>query len=426
MRRKIRAKRVEFLKSLLDQDKNESYLQVHREATVVDMHMHPAMKRLLFGKNPGLRSGTTHGVNLSQVQSNFSMLLHGGYDIVGSMAHAPEPGLIGDFKLISVLRRFVSKKTWKRIFGDPPFNRTLAVMDSMEQAVAESNARLAKGDNSAVRARFIKRQSEFDSFLGEPKDKRGIAFIHAVEGGHSLDDGTATEAQVLKNLQELHDRGVAYLTLAHFYPNLLAHPCYPYTEEIVKLTANPDVWTDVSKGLTALGKTVVRKMLEIGMLIDITHSSPQSRRDIFEEIRKYEKENPGAKTTLMASHIGSHNLNPTPYNLTDSEIRFVAERGGIVGVIFMNYWLVPYDRGQGIDFIARTIGEIVRAAGDNYDCVGLGSDFDGFADPPDDLYNPIMLSRLTQRLLAEGHDKDQVKKIMGGNALRVLRQGLKR
>jgi membrane dipeptidase len=71
--------------------------------------------------------------------------------------------------------------------------------------------------------------------------------------------------------------------------------------------------------------------------------------------------------------------------------------------------------------IAQTLRAFFDAAGE--DAVGLGTDFDGFTEPPSDLLNAAQLPRLTQRLLAEGFSGDQVQKMLGGNALRVLREG---
>ena len=96
----------------------------------------------------------------------------------------------------------------------------------------------------------------------------------------------------------------------------------------------------------------------------------------------------------------------------------------MVGVIFMNYWLMPRESHRGLNFIVRTIDHMVNAAG--IDHVGIGSDFDGFTDPPDDLKDASQLPRLTQRLLVTGYRPEEIQKIWGGNALRVLREGWKR
>jgi membrane dipeptidase len=129
----------------------------------------------------------------------------------------------------------------------------------------------------------------------------------------------------------------------------------------------------------------------------------------------------GTRQPIIASHVGAYEINPSPYNLKDWEIKQIADTGGLVGVIFMNYWLMPHETRRGLNFVARTIRHFVDVAG--IDHVAIGSDFDGFTDPPDDLKDAAEFPRLTQRLLAEEFSPDEIAKILGGNVLRVLRQG---
>lgn len=215
---------------------------------------------------------------------------------------------------------------------------------------------------------------------------------------------------------ELYRRGVALLTLAHFYRNRVVHPCYPFPEHMVRLAKNPDLWRDVTLGLTDLGKRVVQRMIELGMLIDLSHCTPPARQQIYDLC-----DASGKQVPLIASHVGAYEINPSPYNLRDWEIERIARDGGIVSVIFMNYWLMPSETGQGLNFVSRTLEHFIRIGSEDH--VGIGTDFDGFADPPDDLHDAAQLPRLTQRLLSDGYSEERVKKILGGNAWRVLREG---
>ena len=129
----------------------------------------------------------------------------------------------------------------------------------------------------------------------------------------------------------------------------------------------------------------------------------------------------GRRAPLLASHVGAFDINPDPYNLKDWEMKKIADSGGMIGVIFMNYWLMPRESHRGLNVITQTLRNFFANAGE--DAVGLGTDFDGFTEPPSDLVNAAQLPRLTQRLLAENFSADQVAKILGGNALRVIRQG---
>jgi membrane dipeptidase len=229
--------------------------------------------------------------------------------------------------------------------------------------------------------------------------------VHAVEGGHTIDGR-------LENLEVLFQRGVAYMTLAHFFENEIVPPCYPWPESIQKFG-----WfsseRDITRGLTRFGEQVVEKMVEMGMLIDVSHTTPPARKRIYDIV--------GKRAPLLATHVGAYEINPDPYNLQDWELRQIAESGGAVGVIFMNYWLMPRESHRGLNFIFRTLQHFIQQAGIEH--VAFGSDFDGFTDPPDDLRDASELPKLTQRLVAEGLSPQDIKKILGANGLRVLRQG---
>jgi membrane dipeptidase len=187
---------------------------------------------------------------------------------------------------------------------------------------------------------------------------------------------------------------------------------FPYPEDVQKLGCFP-YGGDLTRGLTEFGEQVVEAMVEMGMIVDVTHCTPPARRRIYDIV--------GTRAPIIASHVGAYEINPSPYNLNDWEIKKVADTGGLVGVIFMNYWLMPHATKRGLNFITRTIDHLVKVGG--IDHVGIGTDFDGFTDPPDDLENASYLPRLTQRLLAEGYSRTAILQIWGGNALRVLRQG---
>jgi membrane dipeptidase len=166
-------------------------------------------------------------------------------------------------------------------------------------------------------------------------------------------------------------------------------------------------------------------MTELGMLIDVSHCTPAARRDVYQIV-----EQSGSDSLVVATHVGVHALNPTPYNLEDWEIRWIANHGGVVGVIFMNYWLVPYQTGLGLDAIAATIDYLVQVTGGSTEHIAIGTDFDGFTDPPDDLKDASELPRLTERLLAgfasssrRNYTPDDLENILGRNALRMLREG---
>jgi membrane dipeptidase len=131
-----------------------------------------------------------------------------------------------------------------------------------------------------------------------------IAMIHCVEGAHSLNGK-------LENLDILFQREVAYMILAHFFENELVHPCYPWSESIEMLNCfrgDRNIWL----GLKPFGEQVVERMVELGMLIDVSHCTHPDRAGIYDIV--------GNRTPIFASHVGAFEINPDPYNLKDWEI----------------------------------------------------------------------------------------------------------
>ena len=377
--------------------------QIHFDSLLVDLHAHPSLNVSLFHQTLTSRLyPSSRAFDPFSFRTDFARLQQGGVDALLSVLYAPEKGIFEECRLLQVLRHFMPR-VWKKIYARPYFDVTLQLMDEIEKEVEkthdpESGRRLICFAHSA---------RELAEILGEGEE-RPIAMVHCLEGAHCL-------GGKLENLDALFERGVAYMTLAHFFENEVVHPCYPWPETIQKLNCfrgERNVWL----GLKPFGEQVVERMVELGMLIDVSHCTPPARLRVYDIV--------GNRAPILATHVGVHEINPDPYNLKDWEIRRIAEGGGMVGVIFMNYWLMPRESHRGLNFIVRTIDHIVNLVG--IDHVGIGSDFDGFTDPPDDLKDASQLPRLTQRLLVAGYSPEDIRKILGGNAMRVLMEGWKR
>lgn len=151
-------------------------------------------------------------------------------------------------------------------------------------------------------------------------------------------------------------------------------------------------------------------MVELGMMVDASHRIPSARARVYDIV--------GKRAAILAFHVGAHEINPYPYNSKDWEMIQIADSGGLIGVIFMNCWLMPRESHRGLNFIIHMIDHIVNVVGLDY--VGIGSDSDGFTDPLDDLKGASQLPHLTQRLLAEGYSPVDIQKISGGNARHAL------
>jgi membrane dipeptidase len=374
---------------------------LHDEATLVDLHAHPSLKASLFYRSLGQRIyPSPRAFDPFAVRTNFPRLHEGGVDVLLSAIYAPEIGITNSAPPLKLLK-YITPRLWHDVYGRGYFTVANEMMD-----VIEKQAQSARGEKTGVQlARFAHSLVELEAILKQPGPNRPVALIHSIEGGHTLEGK-------LSNLDAFFRRGVAYMTLAHFFPNEIVSPTFPWPEHLQQFNWFQDE-RDLTRGLTPFGEKVVEHMVELGMLIDIAHCTPPARKRIYDIV--------GKRAPLIASHVGAFDINPDPYNLKDWEMKKIAEGGGVIGVIFMNYWLMPRESSRGLNVISQTLRTFFNVAGEDH--VGLGTDFDGFTEPPSDLLNAAQLPRLTQRLLAEGFTATQVKKILGDNAMRVLRQG---
>ena len=172
---------------------------------------------------------------------------------------------------------------------------------------------------------------------------------------------------------------------------------------------------DLSRGLTPTGRAVVERMVELRMVPDVTHCTPVARREVYELVAD--------RIPVIASHNGVQSMNPEPYNLDETDVRAIAASGGVVGVIFMPYWLDQSHPGPGLDAIWRTMDTVREWSGGSWEHVAIGTDFDGFTDPPDDCDSAAKLPLIREMLEAKGVSRNDAEAVLGGNARRVLRDG---
>ncbi|HEY8418722.1 MAG TPA: dipeptidase [Limnochordales bacterium] len=168
---------------------------------------------------------------------------------------------------------------------------------------------------------------------------------------------------------------------------------------------------DSRGGLTAFGRQVVQEMNRLGMIVDVSHLSEPGFWDVLEVSRH----------PVIASHSNARAICDHPRNLTDAQIRALAARGGVMGMNFCPEF-VRSDGPATLEDVVRHIDHIVALVGPDH--VGLGSDFDGIDGTPVGLEDVSRLPAVTEALLARGYDEDSVRKILGGNFLRVFQQVL--
>ncbi len=212
------------------------------------------------------------------------------------------------------------------------------------------------------------------------------AFFIGIENGYGI-------GKDIKNIRKFKDMGVNYITLCHSYDN-----------DICNSSTNTE---DGSKGLTDFGKKVVKEMNKVGVLIDLSHASEGTFWDVVKL----------SKDPVFASHSGVKALCNSDRNLTDDQLRALAQNGGVIQIcIFKRYQNDKPEEASIVD-VVRHIDHAVKVAG--IDHVGIGSDFDGGGgllgcNGDNDMIN------ITVHLLKMGYTEEEIGKIWGGNFFRIL------
>jgi membrane dipeptidase len=263
-----------------------------------------------------------------------------------------------------------------------------------------------------------------------------LAILMGIEGGHAIEDSLAV-------LREMYRAGVRYMTLTHTNTNHWADSSGPFYE--------PDFdprKSAVHGGLTAFGKDVVKEMNRIGMIVDISHVSDATLRDVLAVSR----------APVMASHSSCRAISNMPRNLTDDQIKQIAGKGGLVMINVGSGFLDQKVYDQFVARLARTRPEYLKLkaayakdparlrtemqalarrqvklpravwtkvvehiehviAVGGADAVGIGADFDGIEDPPVGFEDVSFYPKLSEELLRRGHSEAQVKKVLGENFL---------
>jgi membrane dipeptidase len=256
-----------------------------------------------------------------------------------------------------------------------------------------------------------------------------IASLIGMEGGHSIDNSLA-------DLRMFYRLGARYMTLTHTSNT-------PWADSATD--------TPKSNGLAPFGEEVVKEMNWLGMLVDLSHVSPDTMEDAIRV----------SQAPVIFSHSDARALNDHPRNVPDNILQMLPKNGGVIMVTFVpgfaspkvNEWnkrqtaeqdrlkaLTPNDAAAvkaGVDTwtaanaapaatiadIADHVDHIRKVAG--IDHIGIGSDFDGITQTVKDLDNVSTYPRLTAELLKRGYSDADVRKILGQNVLRVLREAEK-
>jgi membrane dipeptidase len=309
-----------------------------------------------------------------------------------------------------------------RTMGPPAVQKALDQIDAVHEVVRKNSKDLVFCTTA-------------DEVRRAHKDGK-IAALIGVEGGHMIGND-------IRIVRIFGDLGVRYMTLSHFYN---------------------DEWADSStdkpahNGLTDYGKDIVREMNRQGIMVDISHVADKTFYDALEV----------SKAPLIASHSSCRAICDHPRDMTDDMIKALAAKGGVIQI---NYEMSFIDQAYK-DASDKLSGGVVamfdqlkKECGDNEEClqkkmnemqkkavaegklphvgwqriidhidhvvklvgpdhVGLGSDFDG-ASMPEGMEDASKLPKITEALMRKGYKDDDIRKILGGNLLRVMQQNEK-
>ena len=366
----------------------QNYQKIHNKAIVIDTHNDILMKAVDQGFSfDEDLTGKTH--------SDLARWKKGGLDV----------------QVFSVYSDGGTKKA---------YNLANREMDSLDAVVSRNPNKIEKVANYSELIKAVKQHK--------------IAAMFGVEGGHMIEDD-------LKKLEALYHRGARYLTLTH---NVAPSWATSAADEVT----NPYL---THKGLNDFGKQVVKRMNQLGMLIDVSHSGDQTFWDVINLTSK----------PIIASHSSVYSLVPHRRNLKDDQIKAIAKNGGVIQVNFHPGFIDPsfdeketafllkhkveldslmksgMDEWYSMDYLYKKykvetesmrpplsllidhIDYIAKLVG--VDFVGLGSDFDGINLTPQQLDDVTTYPLITKALLDKGYSKKDIHKILGQNFLRVLK-----
>ncbi len=367
----------------------QSYRKLHQKAIVIDTHNDVLSTVSLRGQNlDDDLKGKTH--------SDINRFKQGGVDI-------------------QVFSIFCDERFGK----DTAFKMANLEIDSLNAIISRNTNRMM----------LVKTPADLELAVKQKK----LGCMIGVEGGHMIEDS-------MENLVRLFERGARYLTLT--WNNSTSWASSAWDE-----TRNPDP----SDGLTAFGKDIVRKMNELGMMVDVSHVGEKTFWDVISTTSK----------PVIASHSCAYALCPVPRNLKDDQIRAIGKNGGVIhlnfysGFLDSNYQkrksaLLDLHRQEvdSLKALKKANWEIEEAIIEKYpaeaealrpsvsllidhldhivkligiDHVGIGSDFDGIESSPKPLDDVAALPLLTKALRERGYKKKEIKKILGGNFIRVFK-----
>ena len=333
---------------------------LHASSLVADMHA----DSLLTGRDLLRRSRVGH-VDLPRLQAGGVGLQFFTAATVAPLGLNIESNESDAFDLLTLLGiAQLSPFAWRG-----PLGRAQLQADRLEATIAGSGGALVP----------VRTRADLEALLAQRARGGGpIGALVGIEGAHALEGDLA-------NLDVVVARGFRMIGLTHFFDNEFAGSAHGVHKT----------------GLTGLGRALVSRMQELGVLIDLAHVSPRSIDEVLAM----------ATRPTVVSHGGVKGTCPSERTLSDEHVRAIAAGDGVIGI---GYWETAIC-GREPRQVVAAMRHVVSLVGDDH--VGLGSDYDGATTVG---FDTSQLAALTQQLLDEGFSDESIRKILGGNVVRVL------
>ena len=337
---------------------------LHKTLNIVDLHS----DTLMWNRDLGDRADRGH-MDLPRLQEgNVALQLFSSVTKTPKGQNYDGNGADTDNITLLTFAQLQPVKTWRSLV-----ERSLYHAAKRDDAVTGSDGKLQAVDKA----------QQLDALLAaRQKDRSTVGAMLTIEGLHNL-EGKA------ENLDRLYDAGFRMAGFTHFFDNELGGSMHGLKKG----------------GLTPFGREILRRMEAKGMIVDIAHLSHAGVAEVLAM----------AKRPVVSSHGGVQATCKVNRNLTDDEVRGVAKTGGVIGI---GYW-----EGAICSTDPRAAAKAMKHVRDlvGIQHVALGSDYDGATTVR---FDTSQLAQVTQALMDEGFTPDEIRAVMGENALRVIRAGL--
>lgn len=406
---------------------------------VIDIHCHPALKTWLFPHHHVYDEKMPHGFEFSEnCFVNIRMMEAGHVGIAVSVYYLPEEAL-KKLKIPNIIDEvlrtlLLTLCDLSGIIEDTSSPSKPFVQIKKYIAVFEDDVKYARevlNENVDIARNYADLQDKISN-------KGTTMFLHSIEGAHALGCGEITFEEMSANLDELVGLGLCQLTVGHFFENILVSSSGGIPPKLAGQIGY-DPLKQISYPLGYNGDLAIRmvdRMLDLGIVLDLVHCHELAKQMIFNRnnLRGTKKRplvfaHTGVREVALKHHPGM--LSEYAAYLPDAtDIAKIKDCNGVLGVIFMDYWLTGDDNTDpAINAVVETmiyIRDAFDSQGKNgtYDHIAIGSDLDGFTTVPRDLGGSRMMTDLVDAIARiPGITADEIDQICWGNYMRVLKNG---